>query len=292
MRTDQRVEFSPISERVPMSFPNGARVAVWIAPNIEHWIPDTPGATINPSGAGQMPDIMNTGWRNYGLRVGYWRLTEIFDRVGVRASLVLNADVCDFEPQVVRSAVERNWDFLGHGRSNSQRLSGLDEVEERRVIQHTYDRLRQATGRSPQGWLGPGLAETHVTPDLLCEVGFRFVCDWCDDDQPHTMRTRTGQSMLTVPYSVETNDFQAFLQLHMTAPEFGRMLCDQFDCLYAEGEYNGRVMCIALHPFLTGQPHRAVHLERALRYMKRHDGVWWATGTEIAQWYEGQVGAQ
>lgn len=290
MRLEERVQYSPIVDREPLRLPGGARLAIWVAPNVEYWVPDTGGPAIGHASAGQAPDIMNHAWREYGSRVGFWRLMEIFDRLGIRASVNLNADVCDHFPQIVRAAVDRGWDFLGHGRTNSQRLVGMGEDEERAVIQHTFDRLREATGRPPGGWLGPGLAETHVTPDLLAEVGFRYVCDWCDDDQPHTMRTRSGRPLLTVPYSVETNDFQAFLIFHLTGAEFGQMLRDQFDCLYAEGQHSARVMCVALHPFITGQPHRAVHLERALQYMRQHAGVWWATGTEIAEWYGETLG--
>lgn len=291
MRLEDRVEYLPIVERPPLRLPGGARLAVWIAPNVEYWVPDTGGPAIGRASPDQVPDIMNHAWREYGSRVGFWRLAEIFDRLGVAASVNLNADVCDHFPQLVRAAVERGWEILGHGRTNSQRLVGLGEEEERAVIVHTFERIREATGRAPAGWLGPGLAESHVTPDLLAETGFRYVCDWCDDDQPHEMRTRSGRRLLTVPYSVETNDYEVIVAFRQTGAAYAEILRDQFDCLYAEGVRSARVMCIPLHPFLSGQPHRAVHLERALRYMKRHDGVWWTTGGQIADWYAAQVPA-
>lgn len=285
MQTDKRVEYSPLPHRKPLRWPDGARLAVWVSPNLERWIPDTPAAVINDSTSGLRPDVLNAAWREYGARVGFWRLLDLMDRLGIRGSADTNASACEYYPQIIEAAAERNWEFLGHGITNSVLHAEMAEEKERQEIRAVYNTLQQATGKAPAGWLGPALTETHLTPDLLVEEGFKYVADWCDDDQPHLIRTRSGQRLLSVPYSLEINDYTAFLGLKLTGEQFGQMIRDQFDVLYREGARTGMVMCVALHPFLIGQPHRFVHLERALTYMKQHDGIWWTTGAEIADWY-------
>lgn len=289
MQLHERVDYVPLPERPPIAWPNGARLAVWVSPNVEWFRPDEGGPCINEGTGGLKPDTLNAPWREYGARVGFWRMAEVLDRLGIRASVNLNSQVCEHYPQMVRAGVDRHWEFLGHGTTNSQLLTGLPEEEERHVIQEVYDTLHGATGTAPAGWMGPALCESHVTPDLLAEVGFRYNADWCDDDQPHPMRTRGGQTLISVPYAIEVNDYSAVLGFRMTGEQFGQLIRDQFDCLYQEGEVSARVMCIALHPFLSGQPHRSLHLERALQYMKGHEGVWWATGAEIADCYAAQL---
>jgi peptidoglycan/xylan/chitin deacetylase (PgdA/CDA1 family) len=180
--------------------------------------------------------------------------------------------------------VERRWEWLGHGITNSYRLVQMGEDEERAIIQEVVRTITDATGAAPTGWLGPGLSETYNTPDLLAEAGITYLCDWCVDDQPFPMRVRSGR-MINVPYSQELNDIPVFMRKGHTAEQFCQMICDQFDVLYEEGARSGRVMAVALHPYLTGHPFRSKWLDKALSYVTGHDKVWLTTGGEIARWY-------
>jgi len=177
--------------------------------------------------------------------------------------------------------LKRGWELMGHGNTNSRGVVGLSEDAEREVIESTIREIREFTGQTPQGWLGPGLGETYNTPDLLAEAGIRYVCDWIFDDQPVPMKVRRG-SLLAMPYTVELNDIPLFVGQNRTGQQYFEVIRDQFDGLYRDGATTGRVMAISLHPFLTGVPHRAKYLEKALEHIRGHSGVWWARGGEIA----------
>jgi peptidoglycan/xylan/chitin deacetylase (PgdA/CDA1 family) len=277
-----RFDYSPIIKRKPLKWPNGARVAVWIIPNIEHFEFDLPGTALFPLNV--VPDVLNYGWRDYAVRVGVWRLMEALDKYGIRATVALNAAVCEHYPIIIEEGKKRNWEFMGHGMTNSQLLTGLPEEEERKVIRETIHTITKSVGKTPEGWLGPALAETFVTPDLLAEEGIRYLCDWCNDDQPYAMKVRAGQ-LLSVPYSLELNDIPFFIGKGNSGADFLQAITDQFDVLYEEGKTNGRVMAIALHPFIISVPHRHKYFAQALEYICRHREVWLATGSEIAHWY-------
>ena len=285
-----RYDYSAIVAREPLRWPNGARVAVWVIPNIEHFHIDRPGTAIRPGSVNQVPDVYNVAWRDYGLRVGIWRLMSILDKYGVRGTVALNAEVCDEYPVVVQEGVGRGWEFMGHGLTNSQPLYALGEEEERDVIGRTLARIEQATGRRPRGWLGPSLSENARTPDLLAAAGVEYVGDWCADDQPFPLHVASG-SLTAMPYTLELNDIPLVLHQHRTGQECYEAIRDQFDVLYAEGQTSGRVMAIALHPFITGQPLRAKYFDQALAYVTGHRHVWLATGSEILDAYCAQVGA-
>ncbi len=283
MLDNTRYDYSPIIRRPPLRWPKNARVAVWLAINIEHFKIDRPGASINPF-PGIIPDVYNYAWRDYGPRVGIWRMMKLLDRHGIRASVLLNSDVCAHYPVIVEEGMKRGWEFLGHGITNSQWLAGMSEDEERQVIRTVIQTIKKATGKAPQGWLGPGMAETFNTPDLLAEEGITYLCDWNNDDQPYPMKVRKGR-LLSVPYSAEINDIPAFLSLKYSPEQFRQAIWDQFDTLYEEGAETGRVMAISTHPFIIAQPHRIKYLDQALRHIKRRKQVWFTTGGEIARWY-------
>lgn len=279
---NRRYDFSPIIRRKPIRWPNNARVAIWIGPNIEYFHVDLHGVQYQP--VPFLPDVMNFGWRDYGLRVGIWRIMEVLDKHGMRASVLLNSDVCAHYPAVIEEGKKRNWEFLGHGITNSVKLTGMTEDEERATIRKVIDDITAGVGTPPKGWLGPSLVESFMTPDLLAEEGIEYVCDWCCDDQPFPMRVRANR-LISVPYSMEVNDIPAFLAMKMSPSDFGRTIVDWFDRLYAEGADSGRVMCIALHPFVIGVPHRIKYLDEALEYICGHEQVWRTTSGEIAEWY-------
>lgn len=285
MRDQSRFEYSPVHERA-FDLPDGNNVAVWVIPNVEHYKIDRPSTAIYPPATENTPDVLNYGWRDYGPRAGIWRLMDVLDDHDVRATVALNAEVCDHQPEIVEAGMERDWAFMGHGTTNAQLHVDLDEDEERGLIRATRDRIEDFTGERPRGWLGPALAETFATPDLLAEEGFDYVCDWCNDDQPYPMHVRDG-TLVSMPYSIEINDIPMFLSYGMTGPDFERAIKDQFDVLYEEGARSGnaKVMAISVHPFLTGVPYRSKYFDSALEYITDHDDVWLATGDEIADHY-------
>jgi peptidoglycan/xylan/chitin deacetylase (PgdA/CDA1 family) len=279
---NERYPYWPLPDRPAIRWPNDARLAFWIIPNIERFRFDRPTADLGPTA--MSPDIPSFAQRDYGPRVGIWRMMDVMEKYGLRATVALNSDVCRFYPQVIKAGVERSWEWMGHGITNSERLVGMDEARERATIQEVVKNITESTGSPPRGWLGPGLSETHQTPDLLAEAGITYVADWCADDQPFPMRVASGR-MISVPYSQELNDIPAFMRKGMTPEQFFGTVCDQFDVLYQEGERAGRVMALALHPFLTGHPFRAKWLDWALHHITSHDRVWLTTGGEIAAWY-------
>ena len=268
--------YSAIARRPALRWPGGARVAVWVIPNIEAFGLDVP----MPGGTGKVPDVPAWSVREYGARVGIWRIMEILERHGVRGTVALNADVCDVYPDVVKAALELRWELMGHGVTNTQRLTET-HAEELNVVRETFARIERATGQRPVGWLSPGLHETWDTLDHLVQCGAEYVADWVADDQPFMLRAQ-GKHLVSVPYSFELNDKPAFEQMHQTPDEFDAMIRRQFDVLYREGAGSGRVMAIAVHPYLIGFPHRIGALDAALAYVRSHEDVWFATGREIA----------
>ena len=279
-----RYEYSPIITRKPFQLPDKARVALWIGLNIEYF--DIGGTDFGGAGSFAVPppNVFDYAARDYGNRVGVWRLMELLDRYGIKASVLLNSDLCEHYPIVIVEGKKRGWEFLGHGTSNSVLLGGMSEGDERQIISTALEVVRRAVGEPPLGWLSPALQETFNTPDILAEAGIKYLCDWCCDDQPFRMNVKKG-TLISIPYSTDLNDIPAFVYHHRTPQQFYQMIKDQFDTLYQEGASQARVMCIALHPFLIGQAHRIGCLEKAFQYIKSYKDVWFTTSREIAAWY-------
>ncbi len=280
-----RYAYSPIVDRKPVALPGGARVAVWTIVNVEEWdiTGPLPRTVLSPPGGGAIiPDVQNYSWHDYGMRVGFWRLKDVLDRHGVRAAMTLNGSACTSYPRIIQAARESRWEILGHG--FIQRPLPL-ERDERAVIRRTVEAIRTATGAAPRGWLSPGLAETWRTLDLLAEEGIEYVADWANDDQPYEMRVTRG-SLVAVPYSMEINDIPIFLAQHHPAEELFRRTRDQFDTLYEEGKTNARILPIAVHPYITGVPHRIKYFDMVYDYLRRKEGVLFWTGAEIVDWFK------
>jgi allantoinase len=279
-------DYSAIIDRDPLKLPNGARVAVVPYINIEHFPEDIPGTALVPGTQGFSPDPLNYGWRDYGNRVGLWRMMDIMDPLGMRGTVCLNSDIIREYPRIIEEGEKRNWAWIGHGINNAPAnfLSGIDEDREREIIGAVLEDMEKALGRKTKGWLGPFLVETMNTPNILADLGVEYLCDFCADDQPFKFNTKTG-NLISVPYTVELNDIPAFLNLGVSGADFGDMIIDQFDVLYEEGATNARIMPICLHNFLIGQPFRAKHLKRAFEYIAKHDDVWLTTGDEVNDWY-------
>ena len=281
--------YSPIIRRPPLHWPDGAHVALWVIPNIEFFaldekVPPGSGGTGAP-----VPDIPAWAARDYGNRVGVFRLMEVLDRHGIRATVALNSELCAEHPAIIEEGNKRHWEWMGHCESNTRRLNAAPPGDEPRIIKNALATIEAASGSRPRGWLGSGLQETWDTLDLLAAEGCDYVCDWTNDDQPYLMTLEGGRTLVSVPYSHEINDKPAFERHNRTAEEFRDMICRQFDVLYREGAQSGRVMAIAIHPYLTGVPHRIDAFDAALQYISRHGKVWKTTGTEIAKHYRAQM---
>ena len=275
-----RYDYLPGIKRERIRWPGDAVLAVWVCPNIEYFHFDLPV----PGGAGPVPDVHTYSHRDYGSRVGVFRLMKVLDQYGIRASVLLNAEVCDHHPDIIEEGNKRNWEWLGHGLTNSVWMSQYPSEEERGIIREVRDKLTAGTQTVPKGWLGPGLAETFNTPDHLASEGFEYVCDWACDDQPVPMRVENGR-LIAMPYQQGINDMTIFMRGQQTPDQYLRAVCDQFDTLYSESAESGKVMALPLHPFVIGLPFRIGYLGKALDYISSKKGVWFATGGEIAEWY-------
>lgn len=271
-------DYSPIIDRPAIAWPGGARVAFYVGLNVEHFVLGKPSTSINQGTAELVPDPLNHGWRDYGPRVGIWRMIEAFDRHGVRPSVLLNSDVAENYPQIIDAGVARDWAWLAHGKNNST-VQAEVEAQELAYLTEVVDTIETATGRRPRGWMGPALSETFQTPALLAGLGLDYVLDWTGDDQPFWLNS---PGMMSLPYTVELNDLGLFTAHSITGPDFVQIVKDQLDQLYADSERSGRVLSLALHPFVTGQAFRLKYLDQALEYVVGHPGVWNTTSDEIA----------
>ncbi|MBB5938706.1 polysaccharide deacetylase family protein [Streptomyces zagrosensis] len=275
-------DYSPIVGREPIRWPGGARIAFYVAVNVEHYQLGRPSLSISPSTAELAPDPLNHGWRDYGPRVGIWRLIDSLDRYPLRASVMLNSDVCARYPQIIEAGRARHWAWIAHGKNNSILQADMTPDAERAYLADVIDTIDKATGHRPRGWLGPALTETFYTPALLAELGLGYVLDWANDDQPYWLNV---PEMLSVPYPIELNDISLFVGQSLSGPDFLQIVKDQLDQLYAESADSGRVMSLALHPFIINQPFRHKYVVQALDYIVQHPGIWLTTSDEIAQHY-------
>ena len=283
-RSHGRFAYSAIEARPPLRWPNGARLAVYIGLNIEHFaFGEGLGAGIAPPSP--QPDVLNHAWREYGNRVGIWRCRDLFDELGWPVGALINTALFEHCPEVVEAFVQRGDELIAHGHTNAERQGGWPEDAERALLRHCRERIAQAQhGRAPAGWLSPWISESAVTPDLLCEEGYRYTLNWCHDDQPTRLVTRSGP-LWSVPYPQELNDIPMIVGRQMDAKDFAQMIVDQFVEMLEQSRRGplgqGLVMGIALHPYIAGQPYRLRHLRQALRHIaaQAHGGsdVWITT---------------
>lgn len=277
-----RFDYSAIHDRPDHDWPGGRRLAVYLGINLEHFaFGDGLGAELAPA-AGPQPDVLNYAWRDYGNRVGAWRLIDLLDALDLPATVLANSTMYDHAPDLMAAHRARGDEIAGHGRTNSERQSELDEPSEAALIAEATEVLTRAEGRAPRGWLSPWIAESAVTPDLLAEAGYAYDLNWCMDDRPVWMRTRAGP-LLSIPYNQEINDIPAINARKDGAAQFADMIVDQFDEMREQAGAQPLVMSVALHPYIIGQPFRLRQLRRALAHVAAHrDEVWIATAGEIA----------
>ena len=284
--TDQVwVDYDPIIDRPPLKWPNDANLAVLICPAIldyEFVPPDNPW--LDPWARTSPPDVLGFSRQEFGNRVGFWRVLKLLDKFNIHPSAVVNVDALERYPDIVAAIKERSWDVLGHGISNTRFIYDYDEATERAYYRDMLDRVEALTGMRMKGMGGPGpQAGTENTCDLLAEAGFLYQGDWYMDDQPFPLRVRAGR-LIAMPYPADMmNDVTALASAE--ADEYCAAVKAQFDQLYREGETSGRVLTLALHPALIGQPQRIGQLERILDYITSFPKVRQATGAEVAEYY-------
>jgi peptidoglycan/xylan/chitin deacetylase (PgdA/CDA1 family) len=293
LRDHGRYDYLPWARRPRESWPGGRKLAVYLGVNLEHFaFGEGLGAELAPGGP--PPDVLNYAWRDYGNRVGAWRLLQMLDELALPCTVLLNSAMYAYAPDLVAAHRARGDEIAGHGRTNSERQSVLDEAAERALIAESTALIAQHEGRAPRGWLSPWIAESPATPDLLAEAGYAYTLNWCMDDQPVWMRTRAGR-LLAIPYPQEANDIPAIVARKDGAQQFADLVAEDFrERLRQVQDGIPQVMGIALHPYIVGQPYRLRALRRALSEIAaRREEVWITTAGGVYDhcltWPEGVI---
>ncbi|WP_207221131.1 polysaccharide deacetylase family protein [Pseudoduganella lutea] len=280
-----RFAYQPITRRPGYRWPAGKGLAVYIGFNLEHFaFGEGLGARLGP--ASPEPDVLNFSWREYGNRVGAWRCLELFDQLGLPTGALVNTALYEHCPELVAAFAARGDELIGHGHTNAARQSDLGEHAEALLLAGCRERIATGSGTAPAGWLSPWISESRLTPDLLAEAGYRYTLNWCHDDQPLPMRTRSGRRLWSIPYPQELNDIPMLVGRAMDAAPFTDMIIDNFDEMREQAMRQPLVMGIALHPYLVGQPYRLRHLRRALRHIaaaRDRGEIWFTTPGAICQ---------
>ncbi len=281
-----RFPYSAITQRPNYRWPNGAGLAVYIGFNIEHFaFGEGLGAKLGP--ACPEPDVLNYAWREYGNRVGAWRCLELFDALELPLGVLANTALYDHCPELIAAFVARGDELIGHGHTNARQQGTFPENEERLLLEHCRERMQSESGSAPAGWLSPWISESLLTPDLLAEAGYRYTLNWCHDDQPIRMKTRSGKSLWSLPYPQEVNDIPMIIARQMDGKDFAQLIVDNFDEMLEQSRHQPLVMGIALHPYLMGQPYRLRHLRKALTHLtSARDQVWFATPGAICDYVD------
>ena len=281
----ERAPYSAIVDRPPLRLLGGARIVVWTIVNLEVWDIGRPMARqVLPAPTGQpmLPDVPNWSWHEYGMRVGVWRFFDLFAQLRIRPTLSINARVCVDYPRVAGQARDAGWEFMGHAWDQGP----IHRIEDQpAMIARSLDTIGDFTGTRPVGWLGPGLTHTLETPDHLAAAGIRYIGDWVYDDEPTEIATAHG-NLVTLPYTVELNDIPTMLVQHHESPYWLQRCRDAFDRLYREGAERPKFMAIAIHPYISGQPHRIRYLEEVYEHINRHDGVLHWNGLDMLRWWD------
>mgnify|MGYP001043068482 FL=1 len=290
MSAPQRTELDlypnyPYINRPKVTWPNGAKIALWVAPNIEFYELNPPDNPFRKPWPHPYPAVPGYSIRDYGNRVGHKRQMALLDKYGIRGSISLSAALCDHHPEIIELCKERDWEFFSHGIYNTRYTYGLTEADEREMIEDAMQTIENAVGKRPAGYLAPALSHSGHTIDLFAEAGGMYTCDLFHDDQPTPVHTRSGKRFVSIPYSLELNDTIAYVVQKMEPRRYGQIIVRAFDQLYLEGGTSGTVMCIPTHNYQVSCPHRIKAFEQALEYITGHSDVWVTTGTEIAQYY-------
>lgn len=280
-----RLPYSAITDRAPITWPGGAGVAVWVVPNVEHYEYLPPSGALDAYPRTPHPDVRKFSYHDYGNRVGFWRMLEVLDRHQVPATVSLNVAVLDHYPEVRAAMIDRHWEFMSHGLSNTRYLTGLDRQGEKRLLEECNAVLERHTGQRFRGMLGPNITGNPWTPDLMAELEMTYHADWVHDERPAPLIVEAGGPLVAIPYSYELNDAPLFMRSHVEGSVYVEMCTAQFDRLERDASsHGGLLMALPLHPFTIGRPHRIGALDRVLTHM-RDRGAWIATASEIVGHY-------
>jgi peptidoglycan/xylan/chitin deacetylase (PgdA/CDA1 family) len=280
-----RLPYSAIRTRPRIEWPDGKTLAVWVVPNIEvyEFLPP-PHRARNPWPRMAHPDVAAYGHREYGNRVGMGRLFDATDEFGITCTVSLNLETFRRYPTIMEGCKSRGWDHLCHGLTNTQYLYDMPIEEERDYVAACQTLNRELFGKPIKGWLSPGNTYSINTPDLVADSGIDYYCDWYHDDQP-TYLEAGGRQLMCLPYSTELNDTVLYRKGY-DGEDFLQFGLDHFETLYEESKRYGLVMCIAVHPFISGQPHRIDYLRRLFDAVRAREGCWMATGAQICDWFK------
>jgi peptidoglycan/xylan/chitin deacetylase (PgdA/CDA1 family) len=284
MLPSERLPFSPIDQRPPLKLPDGLRLIVWPVLALEHWDISKPMARMvitPPQGQPMLPDHPNWSWHEYGMRVGFWRMKRVYERLKLTPTLTINARTCETYPQVIQAAADAGWELNAHGYEQVPMHKAEDQ---RAVIQKSVDIIAKFWGRPPRGWFGPGLTQTYDTLDHLSACGIEYIGDWVLDDEPVTLKT-THKPVVALPYNFELHDIVMMALQNHSSDMFYRRSMDAFEWLYAESAERPKIMAIACHPYLSGQPHRIGHVQRTFEEVLARPGVACWSGEQILDWY-------
>lgn len=280
-------DYHAYRNRPKVVWPEGKTCAVWVAPNLEYYEIDPPPNPHRTPWPKPHPDVVNYSYRDHSNRVSHWRMAKVISKYGFPASVSLSVALCQHHPEVVRDGVERGWEFFSHGIYNTRYSYGMNEEQERAIIEDSIRTVEDATGQRIRGWLAPALTHTTRTFDLIAEYGLDYTCDLYHDDQVQEVKVARGQ-LASLPYSLEVNDHYGFNVYGMTGRDYADCLIKQFERLASEGNDSGTVMCIPLHAYLIGQPHRIGPFEEALRYIANDPRCWKARAGEIVDAWRAQ----
>lgn len=288
-----RYDWSMLPRRKPVTWPGGARVALWIVPTLEFFPLDQPAKPFKAPGGmvTPYPDLRHYTLRDYGNRVGAWRVFDALDTLGLKASVAFNSTVAERYPVLVENVVARGWEVVAGGVDMGKlHYGGMDEAQERAQIDECLSVLRTLSRQPVTGWLSPAKSQSARTPDLLAASGVRYMCDWINDDMPYAFRTASGP-LTAMPHTMELDDQTIIFSYKHSEDDFVEQIVDAFETLHEEAAtQGGRILCLSIHPWVSGQPHRIAALEAALGHIARRGGVWSATGAEILAEWERQQG--
>jgi len=271
-----RYAYSPIHGRPDYDWPGKKRLAVYLGYNLEHFdFGAGLGAALGPKSP--EPDVLNYSWRDYGNRVGAWRCLDLFDELKLPAAAIINTALYDYAPELIEAHVKRGDELVGHGHTNSDRQAELSEPDEKKFLEECKRKIQSKSGQDISGWLSPWISESHATPDLLAETGYKYTLNWAHDDQPVPFQTRSGKTLWSIPYPQELNDIPMIIARQMDGRDFADMIVDNFDEMLRQSKEQPLVMGVALHPYLVGQPYRLKHLRRALRHIRKASKRLWLT---------------
>jgi len=284
--------WSPISTRPALRWPDGASVALCVLISLDHMEWEPPEGSYQPrylgGGLGASrgdPDYPRLTHREYGHRVGIFRVFDVLAKHGIPPTVAMDALTAEHYPALVRHCQARNCEIIGHGMSVSRMItSEMSEQAERDYIHQAIETLARATGTAPVGWFGPEYGESARTPQLLAQAGIQYVCDWTNDEQPYRMTTARGD-LCALPIMLELDDVHALWDRRVQVDRYEQLLRESFDTLHRDGADSGRVLVLHLHPWLIGQPFRIGFLDAALGAMMQRQGVWAAHGSAIINWF-------